>query len=37
MKLSCQPSGTRWAALLYGAGLREPNLLREEWNDGPVR
>jgi hypothetical protein len=22
MKLSASPAGTRWAALLYGAGLR---------------
>ncbi len=26
MKLSASPAGTRWAALLYGAGLRAPNL-----------
>jgi hypothetical protein len=26
MNLSTSPAGTRWAALLYGAGLRAPNL-----------
>jgi hypothetical protein len=26
MDLFTSPAGTRWAALLYGAGLRAPNL-----------
>jgi hypothetical protein len=27
MKLSASPAGTRWAALLYGTGLRVPKLV----------
>jgi hypothetical protein len=27
MNLSASPAGARWAALLYGAGLRALNLL----------
>jgi hypothetical protein len=26
MDLSTSPAGTRWAVLLYGAGLHTPNL-----------